>query len=66
MEDCYSIWKGGGETGGSIDMVLSLSVRWQEAMAKGIFEKKKTCLLFRHSNMRELIIFRFSSWILLW
>ena len=46
MEDCYSIWKGGGETGGSIDMVLSLSVRWQEAMAKGIFEKKKNLFTF--------------------
>ena len=46
MEDCYSIWKGGGETVGSIDMVLSLSVRWQEAMAKGIFEKKKNLFTF--------------------
>lgn len=41
-------------------MVLLLSVRWQEAMAEGI--KKKTCLLARHSNMRKLIIFRFSGY----
>lgn len=27
-------------------MVLSLSVRWQEAMAKGIFEKKKLVYFF--------------------